>query len=49
MALYLELAFIPKAQKPLIDQGLEVDQTKPIQEESTPSVSEYVGMVIYMN
>ena len=47
MALLLELAFMPKAQKPLTDQGLEDTQTKSSQEESTPSVSEYAGMVIY--
>ena len=47
MALLIELAFIPKVQKPLTDQGLEDTQTTSSQEESTPSISDYVGMVIY--
>ena len=47
MVLLLELAFIPKVQKPLSDQGLEDTQIKSSQEESTPPISEYVGMVVY--
>ena len=47
MALLLELAFIPKVQNPLTDQGLEDTQTKSSQEESRPFISEHVGMVIY--
>ena len=34
--LLLDLTFIPKARKPVTDQGLEETQTKSNQEESTP-------------
>ena len=36
MTLLLDLAFIPKASKPVTDQELEETQRKSIQEESIP-------------
>ena len=51
MTLLPDLAFIPKARKPVTDQGLEETQTKSIQEESTPVTTgnNIILLIIYMS
>ena len=51
MTLLLDIAFIPKAHKPVTDQGLEETQTKSIQEESTPVTTgnNIILLIIYMS
>ena len=51
MTLLPDLAFIPKARKPVTDQGLEETQIKSNQEESTPVTTgnNIILLIIYMS